>query len=197
MWEWLANDPWPVFGVLFAAACLAAWWSRRSNSQSAFMAALVLLILALAPMFAGLFVETPMKQVDRLVRDLAAAGEARDAKRIAEALDPDYRFGGYTKEKLTELIERELKNYRPDWVSISDVAIETTKTGDKETATASFRANTGGKYEGGIGVVVPRYPVRLKLNLIKRNGRWRVTEIHRYDPNVAQEQEIELGSHRW
>jgi hypothetical protein len=193
MWESLANDPWPVFGVLFAAACLAAWWSRRSGSKAAFAVALVLLVAALVPLFAGLFVDTPMKQVDRVVRELVAAGEARNHRRIVDALDPNYNHGGFTKEKLGQLIERELTNFRPDYVSLQDLVIEATP----EKATANFRAATGGRYEGqGVGVTMPRYLVRLKLHFVKRDGRWRVTEIRRYDPQIAQEQEISLGAHR-
>jgi hypothetical protein len=193
VWESLANDPWPVFGVLFAAACLAAWWSRRSGSKTAFVVALVLLIAALVPLFAGLFVETPMKQVDRVVRELVAAGEARDHGRITEALDPNYDHGGYTKEELGRLIERELTNFRPDYVSLQSLVVEATP----EKATASFRAATGGRYAGrGVDMQIPRYLVRLKFHFVKRDGRWRVTEIHRYDPQIEHEQEIPLAAHR-
>ena len=196
MWESLANDPWPIFGGLFAIACLAAWWSRRTSSKPAFFAALLLLIAAIVPLFAGLFVDTPVKQVERLVNELVAAGEARDHKKIAAALDPNYDCNDYKKEKLAQLIEQELTHFRPEFVNVSSLVIDAKKSsGGPETATASFRATTGGKYEGqGIGVVVPRYLVRLKLHFAKRDGKWRVTEIHRYDPQLEQEQEIPLSS---
>jgi hypothetical protein len=196
MWETLANDPWPIFGVLFAIACLAAWWSRRTNSKPAFLAALLLLIASIIPLFAGLFVDSPVKQVERLVNELTVAGEARDYRKIADALDPNYDDGQFTKERLAQLIEKELTNFRPDFVSVSHLVIETKKsTGAAETATASFRISTGGKYDGqGISVVLPRYLVQLKLHLVKRDGKWRVSEIHRYDPQLEQEQEIPLRS---
>jgi len=197
MWESLANDPWPIFGVLFAFACLAAWWSRRSKSTPAFVVAVVLLVLALVPLLAGLFVDTPVKQVERLVHELAAAGEARDHRRIVDAIDPNYNSQGFTRDKLAQIIEQELTRFRPDYVSISSLIVSATKeAGRPETATASFRATTGGQYqEQGMGFSIPRYPVRLKLHFTKHDGRWRVDDIHRYDPKVEQEQEIPLGSH--
>src|SRR6478735_1314720 len=140
MWESLANDPWPIFGVLFAIACLSAWWSRRTNSKTAFLAALLLLIAAIVPLFAGLFVDTPVKQVERLVNELVAAGEARDHQRIAAAIDPNYDYDGFKKEQLARLIERELTHFRPDFVNVSSLVIDVKKTaGGPETATASFR----------------------------------------------------------
>jgi hypothetical protein len=197
MWQSLANDPWPIFGVLFVLAILAAWWSRQSNSKPAFLAAILLLIAAIVPLFAGLFVDTPAKQINKIVDELVAAGQARDHRRIADALDPSYDHGGFTKEQLAQLIERKFTHFRPDYISLSNLVIETEKTaGGPETATASFRATAGGRYEGqGIGVQVPRYPLRLKLHFHKRDGRWRIVEIHRYDPQLEQEQEIELGRH--
>ena len=196
MWESLANDPWPIFGVLFALAILAAWWSRRSNSKPAFLLGVVLLIAAIVPLFAGLFVDTPAKQINTIVEELVAAGQARDHRRIADALDPNYNYDGYTKEKLAQLIEREFTHFRPDYISLSNLVIETEKSsGGAESATASFRATTGGRYDGqGLGVQVPRYPVRLKLHFRKRDGRWHIVEIHRYDPQIEQEQEISLGT---
>jgi hypothetical protein len=197
MWESLANDPWPIFGVLFALAILAAWWSRRSNSKSAFVVGVVLLIAAVVPLFAGLFVDTPVKQIDRIVQELVAAGEARDHRKIVAALDPDYNYAGLTKEKLAKLIERELTQFRPDYVSVSHLVIDTKKTaGGSETATAGFVATTGGRYEGeGMAVSIPRYFIKLKLHFVKRDGGWRIVEIHRYDPQLTQEQEIQLGHH--
>ena len=94
MWQSLANDPWPIFGVLFVLAILAAWWSRQSNSKPAFLAAILLLIAAIVPLFAGLFVDTPAKQINKIVEELVAAGQARDHRRIADALDPNYNHGG-------------------------------------------------------------------------------------------------------
>lgn len=183
MWETLANDPWPVFGGLFAAAGLAAWWSRRASSKPAFLVALLLLALSLVPLFAGLFVETPYKQVDKLVHDLAAAGEARDHKKISDALDPNYNHNGTNKEKLAQLIERELTSFRPDYVSLHDLVIDA----KPDTATATFKATTGGRYEGqGMAMQVPRYLVKFRLHFAKRDGRWRVTEIHRFDPQSDQ-----------
>lgn len=183
MLETLANDPWPVFGGLFALACLAAWWSRRTSSKPAFLIALLLLALSLVPLVAGLFVETPYKQVDKLVHELAAAAEARDPKKISDALDPDYNHGGFTKGKLTELIQRELTNFRPDYVSLHDLVIDA----KPDTATATFKATTGGRYEGqGMAVQVPRYLVKFRLHFAKRDGRWRITEIHRFDPQSDQ-----------
>jgi hypothetical protein len=197
MWQSLANDPWPIFGVLFVLAILAAWWSRQSNSKPAFLAAILLLIAAIVPLFAGLFVDTPTKQINKIVEGLVAAGQARDHRRIADALDPNYNYDDYTKEKLAQLIEREFTHFRPDYISLSHLVIETEKTaGGPETATASFRATTGGRLDGqGMGVQVPRYPVRLRLHFLKRDGRWWIVEIHRYDPQLEQEQEIPLGDH--
>jgi hypothetical protein len=190
MWESLANDPWPVFGVLFAGACLALWWSKRTNSKPAFLIAVGLLLLSLAPLIAGLFVDTPRKQVEKTIYELAAAGENRDHRKITEALDPDYHFGQLTKDKFAQIIERELKNFRPDYVSISNLEIDA----KPETATASFRATTGGKLEGqGAGVVVPRYLVRLRLTFAKKIGRWLITEIRRFDPQMETEREIPLN----
>jgi hypothetical protein len=195
MWESLANDPWPIFGGLFILALLAAWWSRRSNSKPAFVVAFVLLIAAIAPLVAGLFVDTPVKQIDRIVRELVAAGEARDHLKIIDALDPNYNHDGLTKAQFALLIERELTNYHPDYVSVSHLVIDTKKTvGGSETATAGFVATTGGRYEEqGMVVKTPRYPVRLKLHFVKRDGVWRIVEIHRYDPQFEKEQEIALG----
>src|SRR5262245_16739739 len=102
MWESLANDPWPVFGVLFAFAILAAWWSRRSKSISAFVLGVILLIAAILPLFAGLFVDTPVKQIDRIVQELVAAGEARDHRKIADALDPNYKYDSFDKERFSQ-----------------------------------------------------------------------------------------------
>src|SRR5215204_1809458 len=151
MWETLANDPWPVFGGLFAVACLAAWWSRRTASRLAFIVALLLLVLSLVPLFAGLFVDTPHKQVDKFVHVLAAAGEAQDHKKISDALDPNYNHDGFTKANLSELIERELTQFRPDYISLHDLVIDA----KPDTATATFRATTGGRYQGqGLAVQV-------------------------------------------
>jgi hypothetical protein len=191
MLETLANDPWPMFGVLFAAACLAVWWSRRTASKPAFLVGLLLLAASLLPLLAGLLVDTPYKQVDKFVHELADAGQKRDHRKLADALDPEYNHAGFTKEKLAALIERELTNFRPDYVSLNNLEIDA----KPDRATASFRAATGGKYEGqGVGVTMPRYLVRLRLHLVKRDGRWRITEIHRFDPQINAEQEIELGA---
>jgi hypothetical protein len=147
------------------------------------------LLAAVGFVIAAYFTATPRKSVEAFVHRLAAAGQNRDAAAISAALDDDYRFENRTKASLSAVIDRELRNYRPDYVRATVQRV----VADETQAEADFEIVTGGVYaSGGLQVNVPRYFVQLKLKFAKRGADWKIVEIRRYEPHGRPPREIGL-----
>src|SRR5436309_13981302 len=102
MQNWL-HDNFALISMLLSIAAgvlLYAWWKTRrpmyalgAGAAVAFMG-LIWLLLYLLPF---LFGESDGQQIERKVRDMAAAVKARDVNRIFSHISEEFRFGSHDK----------------------------------------------------------------------------------------------------
>lgn len=95
MFDWLLDNRWTVCLILASAAViLLALWYRTRKRYYAVGVAVVAGLAALFFLIAALRGETDQQQIERKVRELAAAAQAADAEQIARHLAEDFRSPG-------------------------------------------------------------------------------------------------------
>lgn len=116
----------------------------------------------------------PADPVRRVLDELAAAAERRDAQAVADLLTPDFQAAdGSGREEAVGTVRQYFAGYEDLRVSLSDVTIE---RGD-QAARVRFRADLSGRARkiAGLEGLLPRSSsYRFDLRLAPDGKRWRV-----------------------
>ena len=128
---------------------------------------------------------TDRQRVTRVVRRLAGRLEKRDPAGLCLLLTDDYRDNaGHDRSALRARLVWGLPQLRSLSVAIEDLDVQV--TGD--TATAEFLGRTVATGQGHDGVPPWRWQTRVRLQLRKVDGGWRVREAeYRLPPIVGRE----------
>jgi hypothetical protein len=191
MLERIADNPWPCFGALIACFAVVAWYYFRTGDRRCLWTAIALILAAISPLVLALVLDTPQKQVRKLVQGLADAAEKGRTNTIIAAIAPSYHHEGLTYDRLIALLRTEFANASLDSVAINELHVDVAG----ESAVADLEAVVSGRYNAqGTPIAVPRYFVTVTLTLRRDAEGWRITEIRRFEPGSNPRRAIGLTS---
>jgi hypothetical protein len=183
--DWLCDNPHLVFPLLILASLVpfVVWWKTRSRKALYVLSA----VAALAVLYAILWavVETPRKQIERKLEEMAAAVGDRNADRIFSHIAEDFRLGsqdrgafrGFVERALERGVVRELRVWEFEWP----------EGGDERTRPVEFFA----KPLGGMAGEEQYYLVRATF-VREADGQWRLKGFEIFNPFVESKQPLQI-----
>ncbi len=180
MFDWLFEGRVAVYCLLgvLAAMLLLVWW--RSRKRTALVAALAVAALAGVYFLLGTLVETPRKQIERNLSEMAAAVKSRDADRIFSHIAKDFKFRGMDRTQFRGYVDTALQRGIVTELVIYDVTWP--DGGDDHLRPVEFMAKPKGPVLGD----QPAYRVTSKF-VREADGQWRMQGFEVYNPVAGQE----------
>jgi ketosteroid isomerase-like protein len=179
VFDWLFEGRIAVYCLLGVAAALLllVWW--RSRKRNVLFAAVAVAALAGVYFLLGSLVETPRKQIERKLHEMAAAVKARDADGVFKHIAKDFKFRGMDRPQFRGYVDTVLP-------AVSELVIydvEWPEGGDDRSRVVEFNAKPKGSV---LGEQQPAYPVTAKF-VREDDGQWRMSYFEVYNPVAGKE----------
>jgi ketosteroid isomerase-like protein len=180
VFDWLFEGRTAVYCLLgvVAAMLLLVWW--RTRKRNVLLAALAVAALAGVYFVLGTLVETPRKQIERKLHEMAAAVQARDADGVFKHIARDFKFRGMDRPQFRGYVDTALQRGIITELVIYDV--EWPDGGDGRTRPVEFMAKPKGPVLGD----QPAYRVTAKF-VREDDGQWRMQSFEVYNPVAGKE----------
>jgi ketosteroid isomerase-like protein len=178
--DWLFEGRIAVYCLIGVAAVILflVWW--RTRKRNVLLAAAAVAALAVGYFVLSQFVETPRKQVERKLQEMASAVSARDADGIFKHIAKDFKFRGMDRPQFRGYVDTALQRGIITELVIYDV--EWPDGGDGRSRPVEFMAKPKGPVLGD----QPAYRVTAKF-VREGDGQWRMQSFEAYNPVAGKE----------
>jgi ketosteroid isomerase-like protein len=180
VFDWLFEGRSTVYwliGVL-AVILLLVWW--RTRKHNLLLAAGAIVALAGVYFLLGQFMETPRKQIERKLHEMAAAVKARDTEGIFKHIAKDFKFRDQDRAQFRTYVDNALQHGIVTELVIYDE--EWPDGGDDHVRPVEFKAKPTVPSLGD----QPAYPVTAKF-VRESDGQWRLQSFQVYNPISGKE----------
>jgi ketosteroid isomerase-like protein len=179
--DWLFEGRSEVYWLLgvLAVLLLIVWWYRRNRGL--LIAAGVMAALGGLYFLLSLMLETPRAQIERKLKEMAAAVKAKDADALFNHIAADFRFRGQDRKSFRTYVDTAFKGGMIDDLIIYDFDWREDKGGDR-VRNVAFMAKPKASYAEN----QPAYRVQAKF-VREADGQWRMQSFEVYNPVLGQQ----------
>jgi hypothetical protein len=180
VFDWLFEGRTAVYCLLGVVAVILflVWW--RTRTRAVLLAAGAVALLAGVYLLLSLLVETPRKQIERELQEMAAAVKARNTDGIFKHIAREFSFRGMDRAQFRGSVDTVLQRGLVDDLVIYDV--EWREPGDNRMRPVEFMAKPKGPALGD----QPAYRVRARF-VLEDDGQWRMQSFEVYNPVAGKE----------
>jgi hypothetical protein len=191
MQSWI-SDNFDVVIILLSLAALALayfWWRTRQRyyalgaGAAVLLLGLVCLLVFLLPL---LFGESDSQQIERKVREMAAAVKARNLDRIFRHVSNTFRFGSLDRTAFRQKAEEVIRRRDVEEVIVWDFERGEIAR-EKRSATVSFMVKAESNWQGS------EFPYRCEADFVlDSDGQWRMRGFQIFNPVVDSKEPIHI-----
>lgn len=192
MQSWLADD-FDVIVMLLgiaALACMYAWWRTRQRGYAIAagaaggLIALVCLILTIGPL---LFGESDSQQIERKVREMAAAVKAGNLDGAFRHISREFRFGGLDGPAFRQKAAEAIRLHH-----VEDIVVWEFEPGEisrqRRAAKISFLVKVRGNWQGS---EIANYRCDADF-VLDPDSQWRLKGFQLFNPFMESDQPIRI-----
>jgi hypothetical protein len=188
VFDWLFEGRTNVYLILGVATAvlLALWWRDRKRHWLA--GVLGVLFLAGGYYLLSRVVQTPRKEVQRAVEEMAAAVKARDVDRIMSHVSEQFRHGGLDKPAFRQKVESALAQGVVGEVQVWDFKFPQEQPGGEGgPLRVVFEAKPFGGRASGSEFF------RVEADFVRDpDGRWRMKTFQVFHPFINTKQPLDV-----
>jgi hypothetical protein len=191
MQSWL-SDNFDVLVILLSLVALALpyfWWRTRKRyyalgaGGAVLLLGLVCLLLYLLPLVLG---ESDSQQIERKVREMAAAVKARNLDRIFRHVSNTFRFVSLDRAAFRQKAEEVIRRRDVEEVTVWDFERGEIAR-EKRSATVSFMVKAKSNWQGS------EFPYRCEADFVlDPDGQWRMRGFQIFNPIVESREPIQI-----